>query len=390
MTRAAAAARVGDPPDAADADRAGAAGSVVLRGLTKRFGAVTAVDALDLSVAPGSFTTLLGPSGCGKTTVLRLVAGFAEPDAGTVHVGGRDVTGVPPDKRGVGLVFQDYALFPHMSVRRNVEYGLRMRRLPRQARAERVARVLATLGLEGLADRYPDQLSGGQQQRVALGRVMALEPQVLLLDEPLSNLDAQLRVRLRTELKELQRTLGVTALYVTHDQEEALSLSDEVVVMDAGRVQQAGSPEDVYRRPASRFVARFVGQANLLPVTAVGTEGDGRLRAAWERGELVLALPDERVPAPGTAGVAVVRPERVALAGPDGADAAAGPGSAAALALPGRVTAVDYFGPYRRYTVAVPGLADPWLADVPDAEDRHRRPGDDVTLTVSGEPSWAW
>src|SRR5690606_30555757 len=183
-------------------------------------------------------------------------------------------------------------------------------------------------GLEGLADRYPDQLSGGQQQRVALGRVMALEPQVLLLDEPLSNLDAQLRVRLRTELKELQRTLGVTALYVTHDQEEALSLSDEVVVRGAGRVQQAGSTEAVYRRPASRFVARFVGQANLLPVTAVGTEGDGRLRAAWERGELVLALPDERVPAPGTAGVAVVRPGRVALAGPDRRPPGAGPGLA--------------------------------------------------------------
>src|SRR5690606_4537760 len=216
-----------------------------------------------------------------------------------------------------------------------------------------------------LADRYPDQLSGGQQQRVALGRVMALEPQVLLLDEPLSNLDAQLRVRLRTELKELQRTLGVTALYVTHDQEEALSLSDEVVVMAAGWVQQAGSPEDVYRRPASRFVARFVGQANLLPVTAVGTEGDGRLRAAWERGELVLALPDERVPAPGTAGVAVVRPERVALAGPDGADAAAGPGSAAALALAGRGTAVGYFGPDRRYTRAGPGRGDPWGAARP-------------------------
>ena len=365
-------------------------GRVELRGLTKRFNSVTAVAGIDLTVEPGSFTTLLGPSGCGKTTVLRMVAGFVEPDAGSVHVGGRDVTTLPPDKRGVGLVFQDYALFPHMSVRRNVEYGLRMRRLPRAEREARVERVLAALDLTGMADRYPHQLSGGQQQRVALGRVMALEPQVLLLDEPLSNLDAQLRVRLRTELKELQRRLGVTAVYVTHDQEEALSLSDRVVVMEAGSVQQVGAPEEVYARPANRFVARFIGQANLLPVTAVGTDGAGRVRARWRGGELSLTLPDVRVPPAGTEGVAVVRPERVALAAADGPAAAADPAPAGAFSLRGRVASVAYFGAYRRYTLAVDDLDEPWLADVHDPEAPVLRPGDGVVLTVVGEPSWAW
>jgi ABC-type Fe3+/spermidine/putrescine transport system ATPase subunit len=381
-TTAVAGGRSGAPPSAA--------GRVSLRGLTKRFGGVTVVDGLDLEVEPGSFTTLLGPSGCGKTTVLRMVAGFVEPDAGSVLVGERDVTPLPPDKRGVGLVFQDYALFPHMTVRRNVEYGLRMRRLPRAERLARVTRVLEALDLTPLADRYPDQLSGGQQQRVALGRVMALEPQVLLLDEPLSNLDAQLRVRLRSELKELQRHLGVTAIYVTHDQEEALSLSDRVVVMEAGRVQQVGAPEDVYALPANRFVARFVGQANLLPVTSQGPAGAGRVRARWQGGEVVLALPDEREPAPGTAGVAVVRPERVALAATSGGGEAALPGGGGALSLRGRVTGVAYFGAYRRYTVALPGLEEPWLADVHDLGGPTLRPSDEVTLTVTGVPSWAW
>jgi len=365
-------------------------GRVELRGLAKGFNGVQAVAGMDLVVEPGSFTTLLGPSGCGKTTVLRMVAGFVEPDAGSVLVGGRDVTHLPPDKRGVGLVFQDYALFPHMSVRRNVEYGLRMRRVPAGEREGRVARVLAALDLSPLADRYPHQLSGGQQQRVALGRVMALEPHVLLLDEPLSNLDAQLRVRLRVELKELQRRLGVTAVYVTHDQEEALSLSDRVVVMEAGRVQQVGAPEEVYDRPANRFVARFIGQANLLPVTAVGPEGPGRVRARWRGGELTLVLPDDRAPSPGTEGVAVVRPERVAISALEGRAAAPEPALAGSFSLPARVGGAAYFGAYRRYTVDVEGLDEPWLAEVHDPDAPALRTGDAVTLTVTGETSWAW
>ncbi len=364
-------------------------GHVSLRGLTKRFGATTAVDDLHLEVAPGSFTTLLGPSGCGKTTALRMIAGFVEPDSGTVGVGGRDVTSVPPDKRGVGMVFQDYALFPHLSVRRNVEYGLRARKVPPVERDERVSRTLAALDLAGLGERYPHQLSGGQQQRVALGRVMVLEPQVLLLDEPLSNLDAQLRVRLRSELKELQRRLGVTAIYVTHDQEEALSLSDRVVVMDAGRVQQVGSPEDVYRLPATAFVARFVGQANMLPVEALESVRSGRLRVRWSGGELELALPGAETPAPGTRGLAVVRPERVALI-VVGEESQSGPRGEEkqASALRGRVEGVEYFGAYRRYTVRANGIEEPWLADVPDLSG-DVRPGDEVEIRLLGTPSWA-
>ncbi len=369
-------------------ETAEAQGSVRLRGLAKSFGAVRAVQGVDLEVAPGSFTTLLGPSGCGKTTVLRMIAGFAEPDGGTVHVGHRDVTAVPPDRRSVGMVFQDYALFPHLSVRRNVEYGLRAHKVPAGQRAERVARVLAALDLSELGDRYPHQLSGGQQQRVALGRVMVLEPQVLLLDEPLSNLDAQLRLRLRGELKELQGRLGVTAIYVTHDQEEALSLSDSVVVMDRGRVQQVGTPEEVYRLPATTFVARFVGQANLLPVTTIDRySGAGAwVNARWSGGELRLALPRGAAPAPGTTGVAVVRPERVALRAPSGPEHGH---ASAALALRGRVTASEYFGSFRRYTVAVEGQSEHWLADAPDTETGAWRPGDGVTLVVAGPPSWA-
>ncbi len=359
-------------------------GRVTLRGLLKRFGEVTAVDHLDLEVTPGSFTTLLGPSGCGKTTALRMVAGFVEPDAGAVLVDDRDVTGVPPDKRGVGMVFQDYALFPHLSVRRNVEYGLRAHKVPAGDRTRRVARTLESLGLAALGDRYPHQLSGGQQQRVALGRVMVLEPQVLLLDEPLSNLDAQLRVRLRGELKELQRRLGVTAVYVTHDQEEALSLSDQVVVMNAGSIQQVGTPEDVYRLPATAFVARFVGRANLMPVAAVGQGGQGRVRARWEGGDLELRLPDERQPETGARGFAVLRPERVALSAEVSSDVDATDG------MSGRIIGVEYFGAYRRYQVQVEGLEEPWLADVPDDSGRVFVVGDPVGLELAGEPSWAW
>ncbi|HZX00115.1 MAG TPA: ABC transporter ATP-binding protein [Trueperaceae bacterium] len=359
-------------------------GRVSLRGLTKRYGSVTAVDGLDLEVTPASFTTLLGPSGCGKTTALRMIAGFVEPDAGSVSVGGRDVTFVPPDKRGVGMVFQDYALFPHLSVRRNVEYGLRARQVPASQRRERVDRTLAALDLSGLGDRYPHQLSGGQQQRVALGRVMVLEPQVLLLDEPLSNLDAQLRARLRSELKELQRRLGVTAIYVTHDQEEALSLSDRVVVMDAGRVQQVGSSEDVYRLPATAFVARFVGQANMLPVTAVGPGTEGQVRAKWDGGELDLRLPDDRVPEPGSKGFAVMRPERVGLRAAASEDAGDRP------VMSGTVVGIEYFGAYRRFQVLIEGPEERWLADVPDGSGPGFANGDKVSIELAGEPSWAW
>ena len=364
-----------------------------LRGLRKSYGAVTAVDDFSLAVAPGSFTTLLGPSGCGKTTVLRIVAGFVEPDAGSVLIASKDQAGLPPNLRGVGMVFQDYALFPHMSVRANVEYGLRMRKVPRAVRAERVASALELLDLVAAADRYPHELSGGQQQRVALGRVVALEPDVLLMDEPLSNLDAKLRLRLRSELKSLQRSLGITTLYVTHDQEEALSLSDRVVVMDHGRVQQVGTPQDVYQRPANAFVADFVGQANRLPLAVIEVTKE-RLMATALGQQLEVRLPDQRRPQPSTNGFALVRPEHVRLLGPapatpPGADA---PTTAKSVWQADAVVESEgYFGAFTRYWLRLEGLADPWLVDVPGDTAGLYPAGTLLRLELlPGTACWAW
>jgi len=250
--------------------------SVELDGLVREFGATTAVDDVSVSVADGEFFTLVGPSGCGKTTTLRLVAGFEEPDAGDVRFGGESVRGVPPEDRDVGIVFQSYALFPHMTVGENVAYGLRFRDPPGGVSTEeRVAALLDLVDLPGMADRDPAELSGGQQQRVALARALAPGPSVLLLDEPMSALDARLRERLRGKVREIQRELAITTIYVTHDQEEALSVSDRVAVMNSGRVEQVGTPEEVYREPASRFVAEFVGDNNVLDGTASPLETEG-------------------------------------------------------------------------------------------------------------------
>ena len=241
-----------------------AAPALTLRRLRKTFGAVVAVDDVSLDAAPGEFLSLLGPSGCGKSTVLRMVAGLVEPDAGQVVLDGEDISHVPVHRRHLGLVFQSYALFPHMTVYENVAFGLRRRRLPAAELRPRVERMLDLVQLGPLGARHPRELSGGQQQRVALARALVTEPRVLLLDEPLSNLDALLRDEMRVELKRLQERLGTTMIFVTHDQAEALTLSDRVVVMDHGRVEQVGSPEEVYRRPATAFVARFLGRANFL------------------------------------------------------------------------------------------------------------------------------
>jgi ABC-type Fe3+/spermidine/putrescine transport system ATPase subunit len=237
---------------------------VELSSISKAYGSFKAVDGFSLSVPRGSFTTLLGPSGCGKTTLLRIIAGFFEPDSGSVKIDGKDQKGIAPEKRNTGMVFQDYALFPHMSARENLAYGLRIRKFDGPARNREVARIAEVLGLEGLLDRYPGELSGGQQQRLALGRAIILKPRLLLMDEPLSNLDAKLRLRVREELKDIQRRLGITTLYVTHDQEEALSLSDYIAVMNRGRLEQLGTPEEVYYTPATAFAADFSGPANFI------------------------------------------------------------------------------------------------------------------------------
>ncbi|HEY6101775.1 MAG TPA: ABC transporter ATP-binding protein [bacterium] len=244
---------------------------VGLEGVTKRFGLVLAVDDVTLTLEAGKLTTLLGPSGCGKTTTLRMIAGLEHPTRGRVFIGGEDVTPLPASNRSVTMVFQSYALFPHLTVFENVAYGLRITKVPGPQIREQVAAVLDLVGLPQVGDRYPAQLSGGQQQRVALARALVMKPKVLLFDEPLSNLDAKLRKRVRGEIRDLQQRLGITSIYVTHDQAEALALSDVVVVMNQGRVEQIGSPFELYRTPATHFVADFIGEANLLP----GRYGDG-------------------------------------------------------------------------------------------------------------------
>jgi len=240
--------------------------------LHKDFGRGDVLKGIGLEIAPGEFFTLLGSSGCGKTTLLRCVAGFEKPDSGCVYFGNREVTGLRPWERDVGFVFQNYALWPHLSVFDNIAYGLRMRRLPKAEIARLVEESLGVIGLPGIDARFPGQLSGGQQQRVAIARALVFGPQVLLLDEPLSNLDAKLRVRMRKEIREIQKRLGLTSVYVTHDQEEALEISDRIAVMEDGRVLQIGTPDDVYERPADRFTAAFVGKSSFIEGKA---EGDG-------------------------------------------------------------------------------------------------------------------
>ncbi|HEX4966326.1 MAG TPA: ABC transporter ATP-binding protein [Thermoanaerobaculia bacterium] len=286
--------------------------SVEIDSVTKRFGGITAVDGVSLAIRSGELIALLGPSGCGKTTLLRMLAGLEAPDEGTIRIGGGDVTAVPPHRRPVNMVFQQYALFPHLTVEQNVAFGLRYKELSRAARAERATAALEQVRLTGLGHRRPDQLSGGQRQRVALARALVLEPQVLLLDEPLAALDPNLRREVQAELKSLQRSLGITFVFVTHDREEALALSDRIAVMDRGRIEQVGSPAEVFERPETEFVARFLGAANVFTA---------EVRRA-EEGLLVLQLADGTELTAPVAGPPrlrrepvrfVVRPEKLTL-----------------------------------------------------------------------------
>lgn len=296
--------------------------ALACRGLVKRYGDTLAVDGVDLEVARGSLTALLGPSGCGKTTVLRSIAGLLQPDGGEILIDGRTVadarTNVPPERRHVGLVFQDYALFPHLSVARNVAYGLG--HLPRRARKARVAEVLELVSLGEVGRRLPTALSGGQQQRVALARALAPSPELILLDEPFSNLDAALRASVREEVRSILRAADATAVFVTHDQEEALSLADQVAVMDGGRIHQIADPQTLYTRPTTRFVAEFVGEADVLPATACGSR-----HVATALGE----LPTTETVSGGDL-AAMIRPETVVLSTDGPRD--------------GTVTGIEYFG----------------------------------------------
>jgi putative spermidine/putrescine transport system ATP-binding protein len=337
-------------------------GDLELRGVCKNFGRTAAIAGLDLRLDRGEMVALLGPSGCGKTTTLRIVAGFEQPDAGEVWLRGRPATGLPPYRRDVGLVFQSYALFPHMTAFDNVAYGLRRRGVAAQELRRRVDEALAMVHLDALGGRYPRELSGGQQQRVAVARAIVIQPSILLFDEPLSNLDAKLRQAMRGELRAVQRRLGITALFVTHDQEEALALADRIAVMNAGRIEQIGSGEDVYRRPRTRFVAGFIGECNFLT---------GRLHAGGQ-----LEIGGGRVPAPPDTAAPVgpvtvaLRPEDVSL------DSVPAPGDAV---LAGRITAMVYLGFTRRYSISLPDGADVIAVRQRDAATPFR-PGDEVVL----------
>jgi len=293
-----------------------------IRNVTKHFGATVATESVSFTVAQGETISLLGPSGCGKTTTLRLIAGFERPDSGEIRIGGRDVTGTRPYERNVGLLFQHYALFPHMTVRDNVAYGLRHRGWPKADIPDRVSAMLGLVKLQGLDARLPSKLSGGQQQRVALARALATEPAVVLLDEPLSALDAKLRHELRVEIKEILRSVGSTTIIVTHDQEEAMGMAARIIVMNKGRIQQIGSPDDIYWRPSNRFVAGFVGRSNWFVGRAVGAveEAPALSRLATENGlELRVAARNERV---GTIYNVGIRPERLEVVSADAVPAA--------------------------------------------------------------------
>lgn len=284
---------------------------VELIGISKRFGDFVAVDDVDLRVAAGEFLTLLGPSGCGKTTLLRMISGFETPTQGSVHLDGSDVTALPPYRRNVNQVFQSYALFPHLNVESNVGFGLRMKKTPRPEARVRVEKSIEMVGLAGMEKRKPDQLSGGQRQRVALARALVCEPKVLLLDEPLAALDAKLRRAMQLELKRLQQRLGITFIFVTHDQDEALVMSDRIAVVNKGRIEQIGPGREIYTRPATRFVADFLGQTNLLPAR-VTNRSDGWVDLlAME--EIPLRLPADRVDANADQVLLALRPEKLRL-----------------------------------------------------------------------------
>ena len=335
--------------------------AISLRGLRREFGDIVAVDGVDLDVLDGEFLTLLGPSGSGKTTVLRMIAGFERPDAGTIELAGTDVTRMPPYARDVNTVFQDYALFPHMSVLENIEYGLRVKKVPKPERTERARQALADVRLENLGDRAPSALSGGQRQRVALARALVNRPKVLLLDEPLGALDLKLREQMQVELKEIQREVGITFVFVTHDQDEALTMSDRIAVFNEGRIEQIGTPIEVYEHPATVFVAGFVGTSNLL------------------RDEVAVAVL-------GRGGTWSVRPEKIRVTK---GTLTAGAG---VHAVPGTVREVIYVGMSTRFVVdldaggSLMAVAQNSQADLGDNATRR---GDRVTLSWNSEHEYS-
>lgn len=354
---------------------------VFLNGISKQYpGAKPAVSNLTVTIDDGEFFTLLGPSGCGKSTTLRMVAGFIQPSSGSIHFGDKDVTNSAPNKRDTGMVFQNYALFPHMSVRGNVAYGLNARNVPKRDKNRRIDEALAQVGLEEFGDRRIDMLSGGQQQRVALARALVIRPAALLLDEPLSNLDAKLREETRTEIRSTQKAAGTTCLYVTHDQAEAMAMSDRVAVLNAGELHQVGSPREVYNRPATSFVARFIGRSNVLPCTVLGVDG-GSVSISLADGT-VLKTPrvegsiSARVSAGDQAAVSL-RPESIGLT--------VSPGKETAGQLAGRVLTAEFTGAVDIYEIDWHG--EQIVVSAPDSVDRAE-PGDLVSMAPQQDRVW--
>jgi ABC-type Fe3+/spermidine/putrescine transport system ATPase subunit len=351
----------------AETQGASCAGAAIqVRDLHVAYGGTPVLHGVSLDFTPGTFTALLGSSGCGKTTLLRALCGFVPVSSGSIVVGGRDVAPLPPEKRGMAMVFQSYALWPHMTVLQNIGYGLKLRGTARTEIAAKVASLLAMLGLSGYEERKVTALSGGQRQRVALGRALAVDPRILLLDEPLSNLDAKIRMTMRHEIRAIQQRLGVTAIHVTHDREEAMTMADRLVIMQAGRIAQVGTPEEVYDRPASAFVANFMGAENVLPVHVARSE-DG---TAVSSGAAVARLADGDATAlPAGEAVAYFRDDVASLDAPD----AAPEGD---LLVPGRIAARSYPGGLYRYRIEVAGRQI-----TVDAAARHE-PGAAVGLRI--------
>ena len=346
--------------------------AVALDGIAKKFGQFIALRSITLSVDQGEFVCFLGPSGCGKTTLLRIIAGLEPQNLGAVMMAGRDVSGLPPKLRNYGIVFQSYALFPNLSVARNIAYGIESRKTPKADVDRRVDQLLALVGLGGHKHKYPAQLSGGEQQRVALARALAPSPALLLLDEPLSALDARVRQSLRREIRDLQRRLGVTTIMVTHDQEEALAMADRIVVMNHGVVEQVGTPVEVYTRPRSPFVARFVGQMNFIPATAC--EEPGRVRVGDTQFRHLAREPL----APGTPVTLAIRPEEILV------DAVTMPGENRLLT---RVRAVQFLGPFTRLSLTLPGAAGGILeCDVAANAFAERRTAEGAELALGLRP----
>ena len=340
---------------------------VELQRLTRTYGSTVAVDSVDVRVDRGEFFSLLGPSGCGKTTTLRMIAGFVKPSSGDILIGGENVTALPPERRGIGIVFQNYAIFPHMHVYDNIAFGLRMRKMPKSEIARRVGSALEQVGLAGYAARYQRQLSGGEQQRVALARVLVTEPSILLLDEPLSALDKKLREEMKYWIKELQKALGITTLYVTHDQGEALTMSDRIAVMNGGAIVQIGTPKEIYEHPINRFVTEFIGESNILKVRVAGT-GEAGVRLAL--GPAAFDAPAREGLAEGAEVSLAIRPEQILLG-----DEAHG--------MPDRLRAsvrdISYQGAVIRYRLDLHGQA--LIAEAPNRGGRTVfAPNDDVAL----------